>query len=668
MNLFGSKVEVLDLKIPKGKKFESRTYKCFLVGYRSTGCIVYDHESGALIETCNFRCYETEMYKDNVKLPSQEPLDFGISCPEGEKSEGKSSAPNSNPKPNENNDLNSNDGLDSSSSAEEVTIEIDDDWEEEKSQPLECKSLKVMTEKSFDYESNMNSNDLIPDSYNQAMSLKYRKDWEGPILSELRAMEKYKVWEIVPRTKEMPVIPMKWVFTEKDDGTKKARLVVVGCNDKEVYSAEDKASPTPSASMVRLIFCLASKEGWDMDQLDIGTAFLNGKIDREKYVTIPDGVNADKKKFACHLKKALYGLATAPKCWNTTFNECITEMGFVPSLRDSCLYSKSTEGKVTLLLIHVDDIILTGNDPETRNEVIEGLKRKFEVKILGYPKRFLGLQVEKNCDGKVFIHQTGYTTAMLKEFGMAESNGKPTPMLPIANHKSMKVSEEDRKFSYKSAVGALLYLCNFTRPDIAFAVGYLARFQVNPELIHWTLMNRIFRYLKLKTNLGILFEGRTNEFDVFVDADFAADRSRKSTTGFLIRAFGDPIAWSSKKQKTIAESTAEAEYVAICQAIQELLFITRSCEENLSLKIEYPIRVYEDNIAALRKCNSNVSKGRLKYVEQKYLKTREYVTQGIIKIVKVDTKAQLADCLTKPLNEDLFVKCRDKIMSYLEEH
>ena len=249
---------------------------------------------------------------------------------------------------------------------------------------------------------------------------------------------------------------------------------------------------------------------------------------------------------------------------------------------------------------------------------------------------------------------------------MLDSNVKPTPMLPIANHKSIKSSNNDRTFPYRKAIGALLHAASHTRLDISFAVGYLARFQSDPQNFHWALVRRIFRYLKGTLELGILFDGNSNTvFDVYVDADHAGDPTCKSTSGFIIRMFGNPIAWSSKRQLSISESTAEAEYIAICDSAKELLFLTRLTEETL-FKIcpfEYPITIYEDNIAALRKCKNSANKGRLKSIELRYLKVIEYVKCGLLSVKKIKSKSQLADILTKPVPADDFKIYMSQLMT-----
>lgn len=681
IRVFGCVGEVLDETIPKGQKFKVRTKTLYLVGFRSTGYIMFDPKSNKTINTCNVKFDESKLYGNEFSRNiDDEELMFEpvVETKIDETSENSDHVLHVLEKPeivssilnkSENEVINSGkiENNMSDESISEITLEIDDDWDDSenvssKSQVSRVCAMKGHSNKFTDYESIVHSFNNEPLTYKEATSKENFDLWDEPIQSELKSMSDHNVWEIVERKPGMNVIPLMWKFTIKDDNRRKARLVAVGCCDKEKYDAEDSAAPTPSKATVRWLLTLAQKNNWDIRQLDVKTAFLHGPIDRLKYVGIPEGMDLDSKKYALKLNKALYGLVTASKRWNSTFDEFITECGFVRSAREPCLYSKVENGLITIVLLYVDDILITGSDSIGVNTICKQLENKFDIKYLGFPKKFLGLEIEKLSDGSLFLHQATYITNMLKEFNMSDSNCKPTPMIPIANHRILSVSNEEKTFPYKKAIGALLYLANNTRLDITFSVGYLARFQANPSDIHWVLLKRIFRYLKGTKNFGILIKCSDDKFDAYVDADHAADSSRKSTTGFVIRMFGCPVAWTSRLQSCIAESTGEAEYMAICEAVRDILFLTRLTEEVMG-PVKYPITVHEDNIAALRKCSSTTGKSRLKHIELIYFKVREYVQNGLIKVKKIDTKNQLADILTKPLLENDFRKFFEKLMS-----
>jgi len=131
-----------------------------------------------------------------------------------------------------------------------------------------------------------------------------------------------------PRTKSIPTIPAKWVFGIKGNGQKKARLVVVGCRDTEIYSPNDKTSPTPSMDTTRWLLAHASHDKLNLVQIDVKCAFLQANIDRTKYIALPPGVKGNPKTQVARLNRALYGLAISPKCWYLRIDTFLTQHGF----------------------------------------------------------------------------------------------------------------------------------------------------------------------------------------------------------------------------------------------------------------------------------------------------------------------------------------------------
>ena len=501
-----------------------------------------------------------------------------------------------------------------------------------------------------------------PLTYKQAMSGSNAALWSKPIADELAAIEENNVWTIVERNKSMKVIPVKWILAIRDGTKYKARLVAVGCRDNEEYSEEEKAAPTPSSSVIRWFLIIAIKKNWNLTQIDFKSAFLNGVIDREKYVSVPEGINVDRKKYVCKLNKSLYGLAIAPKCWNDTLNESLNKIGFERSEREPCLYTIKDRDNFALLLVYVDDCLLASTSSTYSTLLIDKIKQCFKIKILGYPARFLGIDIEKRADGSLLLHQETNIKYIIKNYRMQDAHDKNTPMIPLGTHVSSRKKAEESKFPYKQLIGELLYVANTSRPDISFAVNYAARFQAAPEDIHFTILKRILRYLKGTSSYGIEIKPTSDVIECFVDADHGGDKqTRKSTTGYIIMVYGSMTAFASRLQKCIAESTGEAEYMAICEATRELLFFARLTEELIE-PVQYPMSLYEDNSAALRKCTSTTSKGRLKHIELTYLKVREHFRRKIIKAIKIEGTKQLADILTKPLTDKTFSEIRNKIM------
>jgi hypothetical protein len=209
------------------------------------------------------------------------------------------------------------------------------------------------------YNKDLFTSTIIPLTYSQAMSEAYREVWENPIQNELNLLRRLNVFDIVPRAPTIKPVPVKWLFIVKSDGRQKARVVAVGCKDTEKYEKHEIASPTPNSISVRWFLAFATQSNCLMKLIDIDTAFLNGKLDREKYILLPEGINVDRKKFIGKLNRPLYGLAIAPTCWNKMITQTLLAQGFRSTPRDPCLFVKTIHSSISVfLLLYIDDILI----------------------------------------------------------------------------------------------------------------------------------------------------------------------------------------------------------------------------------------------------------------------------------------------------------------------
>ncbi|KAG5891433.1 hypothetical protein JTB14_019912 [Gonioctena quinquepunctata] len=200
-----------------------------------------------------------------------------------------------------------------------------------------------------------------PQTYKEAYK---SEEWQKAIQSELISHDKLKTWSITDLPDGKSPIDTRWVFRTREDGTKKARLVAKGFQQQEENPLTTMYAPVTRMSTVRTLLVHALQQNWDHRQLDIPTAFLNGKVETEVYIKISDGVNIDKSE-VLKLDRALYGLKESPRCWNNKFNEIMTDLHFRRSKFDFCLYTKEN----CWLIVFVDDLIITGNKIETENVV-----------------------------------------------------------------------------------------------------------------------------------------------------------------------------------------------------------------------------------------------------------------------------------------------------------
>ena len=312
---------------------------------------------------------------------------------------------------------------------------------------------------------------------------------------------------------------------------------------------------------------------------------------------------------------------------------------------------------------------MAGKDEVSIQKVKEELGTKFDIKDLGKLRYFLGMTIVQNQEEhSTWIGQPAYTTRLLEKQEMLECKPVATPVEPGTHLEKLTVEEEAvNQQQYQSVIGSLMYLSVCTRPDIAYAVGALARHASKPGKPHWTAVKRVLRYLNGTKNQGIIFRrGESASIVGYSDADWAGDRQdRKSTSGYLFQIAGGPISWRSKKQDNVALSTAEAEYVALSFAAQEAIWLRRLTSE-LSSPADGPTTIREDNQSAIAMARNPQSHGRAKHIDITHHFIRECVNKEEVTLAYCPTGEMVADMLTKGLARQQFsTLCRKSGMENL---
>ena len=476
---------------------------------------------------------------------------------------------------------------------------------------------------------------------------------------ELAALIKNNTWELVPPPPDRTIVGCKWIFKVKrnSDGSiarYKARLVAKGFNQRPGLDYTETFSPVIKPVTVRLVLCIAVSQNWPLHQLDVNNAFLQGDLSEEVYMRQPPAY-ADKHKpnYVCKLNKAIYGLKQAPRAWYTALSNFLLAYGFLNSLSDTSLFIYAKKGILAYMLVYVDDIIITGNNPCFISSFVAALSDKFSLKDLGNLNYFLGIEVLPTKQG-LFLSQHKYITEILDRTTMSGAKESVTPLSTSVSLQLFDGSSTANEEQFRKIIGSLQYLC-LTRPDINFAVNKLSQFMHKPTQIHFTALKRVLRYLK-----GTLFHGLLIKKDspsqllVYTDSDWAGNMDdRTSTSAYLIYLGGTPISWSSKKQKTIARSSTEAEYRAIAAATSELTWI-QSILQELQFTVPTKPAILCDNLNATYTCKNPVFHTKMKHLALDFLFVREKVAQGLLTVHHIPTEHQLADLLTKPLSKSRF--------------
>ncbi|CAL5381095.1 unnamed protein product [Camellia sinensis] len=477
------------------------------------------------------------------------------------------------------------------------------------------------------------------------------------VIEEIRALETNGTWEVMKLPRGKRPVGCKWVFTIKyrADGTverNKARLVAKGFTQIYGIDYTETFAPVAKLNTIRVLLSLAANLDWPLQQLDIKNAFLNGELEEEVYMTLPPGFSKKgEENEVCKLKKSLYGLKQSPKAWFDRFTKVIKGEGYCQGQSDHTMFFKHKNGKKTILIVYVDDIILTGDDIEEMRKLKTVLATEFEVKDLGQMRYFLGMEVARSKKG-ISVSQRKYTLDLLTETGMLGCKPSDTPV--EAGKRTADVGKPVDREKYQKLVGKLIYLSH-TRPDIAFAVSVVSQHMQSPKEAHQEAVFKILRYLKGSPGKGLLFKpSEQKEVAIFTDADWAGSiEDRRSTTGYCTFVWGNLVTWKSKKQNVVARSSAEAEFRAVAQGICEGLWLRRILEE-LHAELELPVKLYCDNKAAINISLNPVQHDRTKHVEVDRHFIKEKVEEGTICMTYVPTKEQIADTFTKGLSRQLF--------------
>lgn len=474
-------------------------------------------------------------------------------------------------------------------------------------------------------------------------------------------------WELRLLPPGKKAIPCKWVFKRKlnVDGSierYKARLVVKGFHQQLGVDYNLVFAPVVRASTVRLFFSIVAAEDLQCHAIDIKNAFVQGDLEEDIFMKQPPGLE-DGTDNVCFLNKSLYGLKQAPRVWNHKLSDFIISIGFVRSLSDGALFIQNSQALGTVfLLVYVDDIQIAAKQLSSVMAVKQSLLSKFTGKDLHESKFFLQMLIQRDRKNKlVYLRQQRHIEKLIDTTGLQDAYPISTPMI-VNVHRDPPgavIQKASAITQYKSIVGALLHIAQFTRPDISFAVSYLARFQASPTTSNFARLRDVLLYLSGTASYSLRLGGNCC-LQGFVDSDYAGCTvSRKSTTGIVVKFGSGSIAWKSSKQPTVSRSSTEAEYIAAGEIAKELQYLIQVVPQfNIEASC-VPVGI--DNFAAKCLVEDPISAARTKHIEIIYHHVREKVKRQQLKFVSVPTAENPADVFTKPLPRERFQQHRETI-------
>ena len=532
--------------------------------------------------------------------------------------------------------------------------------------------------------------------------------WKEAIAAEMQSMIKMGVFREAT-AKTLPpgqnLLRTKYVFKRKknSDGSiakYKARLVALG--HLQVYGRDYKETFSPVLGMTSLRILLALVAALDLEctMLDYDTAYLNAELDRRIFLKIPEGCDFPSYVIALELGKALYGLHQSGRLWNELIVSVLKLLGYEPNKHgDECvLKRRSKTGRLLIIGLYVDDQIniFHKDDSAEMAEDIEKLKKQYKLKELGNIELILGMHVVRDRQaGTLTLDLETYTKSICAEFGFSESKvqavpesaweqklkeSKVTHTAPLGNEikKGCQTFTEENKSdeitlnNILPAIGALMWIANCTRPDIAHTVNRLAGEVNKATEITLKEIRRCFEYIRTTAHLGITYhrlpqgsEDATPILSMYSDSDWAGCiETRRSTSGILAMMSGAAVQWKSNRQSTVAMSSTEAEYIAGAEAAM-LIIGLRNLLKEVGAEQLNPTPLFIDNETAIRMSTEENYGGRRKHIDVKHHKLRE-LNGTILKTSWVSTTDQLADLLTKAMGQRPFDGLRDAVLGRVE--
>lgn len=349
---------------------------------------------------------------------------------------------------------------------------------------------------------------------------------------------------------------------------------------KEVFS------PVVRHTSIRVLLALTAVKDMELDQLDVKTAFLHGRLNEDILMTQPEGYTSpESADYVCLLKRSLYGLKQSSRQLYLRFDEFMVTHGYLRCNYDVCVYYKIIQsGNYIYLLLYVDDMLIACNEREEIEALKQLLNSEFDMKDLGPAKKILGMEIIRNRKkGTMILSQRKYLEKVLGTFGMSNSKSVVTP---LASHFKLSCSQcpstdkernEMTKVPYANAVGCMMYAMVLTRPDLTHALSVVSRFMATPGKEHWKAVKWVLRYLKGTQQYGLVYEksaGKVAGLCGYVDSDYAGDLDRRrSLTGYMFFLDGCLVNWKASLQHVVALSTTEAEYTAATEAVKEALWL-----------------------------------------------------------------------------------------------
>jgi virulence-associated protein VapD len=503
-----------------------------------------------------------------------------------------------------------------------------------------------------------------PKTIQEAKSSIYWTEWLAALYEELESLKAKGVYEEVDSvpTNRKP-LDSKWVLRIKrnKDGNIsrfKARLVVKGFTQIPGQDFTYTFAPVARWESIRTLLTLTALHDWELRQIDVKTAYLNGPLEEEIYMRKPQIIGSG----FWRLRRGLYGLRQSGRQWYFDLNAKLETIGFKRTESDWSVHLRTIGNAKSISATSVDDILIASNSKDESNAAVRDIAKLYEITDNSNVNFHLGCTIERWRQNRTIkLHQQSYVISILREFGMEACNPVSTPMQPNVHlttdmcPKTDKEKEDSKSLPYCAIVGKCMYLATCTRPDIAYTVRELARFMSNYGQSHYNAAKHLLRYLRGTQSYGIFLGQLDNPYPLFramSDSDWGMGENRKSISGFVILLGDSPLSWSSKQQTVVALSSCEAEYLATTHCSKDVLWF-----RNLFLELGYPqssaTPLFCDNQGTVACTHDPHGHTKMKHIAIREHFIRDCVNNRLIDVIHIPNYSNIADLFTKPLHRVL---------------
>ena len=531
-------------------------------------------------------------------------------------------------------------------------------------------------------------------------------------LREVNAREDVSVWKVAMRREydsiqergvfkpvKLPAgrkaIGLRWTYDHKynPDGTiirgkEKARLVSQGFSQRpEDYG--DTYSPVAKMTSIRIVLAYAAYYDYELLTFDVKTAFLNAHLPNEIYCKqIPEFPEKDPTLVLLCIR-AIYGLKQSSREFYKLLRSTLEGIGltccevdhgvfygrFSTPPDDTIPMPSNGTDLFIIIPVHVDDGLAATNSIPLYSWVIARMNEKFTTIDQGAAALYLGIRIVRDRkQRKLWLSQKALITDLLETHNLLDAHASSVPLHfnlssppPLAPNALPDIHDNDIKVYYQRMVGSILYLALCTRPDIAYAAMALGQYNTNPSRSHLLAAKGVLRYLAGTIDLALEYnfeqapvgEQATAMIPnncAFMDADWASDETNRcSISGYAFFLYAALVSWSAVKQKTVALSSTEAEYMSMLHAMREAIWL-RLFITSLTLPLPRPFPLLCDNQSALNIASTEAISSRSKHIDVRYHFLQEHLHSGSFATQWVPTNDMAADILTKPLKSVLHKK------------